>query len=163
MNNCAASKEYSSSVSADTKRTDRLYNDSASRVLQSAGQCSDRWQPMANTTLTMESRSVSLPVYFDNEKDSVDLQRSLYLSMKVGQCKTGNMGSENRQYVLISESANFFSGNRSASMSKETSLVFETVKPIGSLRYGFPENKLLGGVGFLLTGSIVAATRLINE
>lgn len=163
MNNCAASKEYSSSVSAETKRTDRLYNDSASRVLHSAGKCSDRWQPMAKTTLIMDSRSISFPVYFDSENDSVDLQRLSYFSMKLGQCNTGNMGSENRRYVFIRESANFFSGNRRASMSMETSLVFETVNPIGSLRYGFPENKLLGGAGFLLAGSIVAATRLMNE
>lgn len=118
---------------------------------------------MAKTTLTIDSRSISLPVYFDSEKDSVDLQRLSYLSMKLGQCNTGNIGCENLQYVFIRESANFFSGSRRASMSMETSLVFETVKPIGSLRHGFPENKLLGGAVLLLTGSIVAATRRIKE
>lgn len=118
---------------------------------------------MAKTTLTMDSRSISLPVYFDSEKDSVDLQRLSYFSMKLGQCNTGNTGCENRQYVFIRESANFFSGKRRASMSMQTSLVLETENPIGSLRYGFSENKVLGGADFLLNGSIVAAIRLINE
>jgi hypothetical protein len=118
---------------------------------------------MANTTLTVERRSISLPVYFDNENDSVDLQRLSYSFIKLGQCNTGNIGCENRQYVFMRESANFFSGSKRASISMETSLVFETVKPIGSLRNGFPENRLLGGAVFLLTGSIVAAIRLIKE
>lgn len=118
---------------------------------------------MAKTTLTMESRSISLPVYFDSERESVDLQRLSYFFTKLGQCNTGNIGCENRQYVFIRESANFFSGNSRASISTQTSLVFETVNPIGSLRYLFPENGVLDGAVFLLNGSIVAATRLIKE
>lgn len=118
---------------------------------------------MAKTTLTMESKSISLPVYFDSEKDSVNLQRLSYFFMKLGQCNTGNIGCEYRQYVLIRESANFFSGNKRASLSMPKSLVFETVNPIGSLRYGIPAEKVLGSTDFLLNGSIVAATRLMKE
>lgn len=85
------SKEYESSVSADIKRTDLLYNDSESRFLQLAGQCSDRWQPIARAMLIVASKRMSLPVYFDSEIDSVDFHKLLYFFINVGRCSTGKI------------------------------------------------------------------------
>lgn len=158
-NSCSTSKEYESSVSAETRWTDRLYNDSASLFLQLAGQRSDRWQPIARTMFIVASRRISLPVYL--EKDSVDFHRVSYLFMKLGRCSTGKTGCEYRQYVLIRESARFFSGSSRSSISKPTSSAFETSNPIGSLRIDLLNDDLLVNVD--LQGSIVAMTRLMKE